>query len=383
MRSLFAAVAVVLLLALAPAAGARELAVVQTNVGNVNVPGCNEQVFKLCLRPVEERASDALKALRPDLVGFEEILPPDLCARAPSANPYNLCSRPLSPPSQVERLLGAGHAHDCDQRFGWDCLAVKRRRLRLTPLATRPVQPACEDNGFTLNTATVRLRGWPITAAVAHPSSTDAVCRAQQLRDFFLSLPAAGPALLLGDFNLDPFREEDESVREWDRWVPSHFRLVSGEELTSLPCGSSQLDPTGLGLDTPVQPCTGPLSARTIDHVLVRGLKGDCHVERVDGGGGMDHRAQVCRIEVGPSAAPALRVRRRGCEVRFRLKPRPAHLRAVRFRLGKRTKVDRRRPYRLRRRGRERLHGGPLVVRPLLVNGRGPVERRALPPCAV
>ena len=382
MRRLIAAGAVAALaLALAPAARAEKLAVVQANVGNVNVPGCADQVFKLCLRPVEERATEALKALRPDLVGFQEILPPELCTQAPSTNPYNLCSAPLTPPSQVERLLGPGYAHDCDQRFGWDCLAVEMPRLRLTQLSTRPVQPLCEDTGFTLSTATIRLRGWPIAAAVAHPSSTDIECRAQQLKDFFASLPAAGPALLLGDFNLDPFREDDESVREWDRWVPSHFRLASGDEFTSRPCGSSQLDPTGLEKDGPAQPCTGPLAERTIDHVLVRGLSGRCDVQRVDGGGGMDHRAQVCGIEVGPSVTPAMRLRRRGCGVRVRFKPRPGHLRAVRFRIADRTKVDRRRPHRVRRRGRERLRDTRVAVRPQLANGLGPKLRRVLPPC--
>ena len=41
-----------------------------------------------------------------------------------------------------------------------------------------------------------------------------------------------------------------------------------------------------------------PFSGRTLDLVLTRGLRGSCAVRRVDGGGGMDHRAQVCRLRV-------------------------------------------------------------------------------------
>jgi hypothetical protein len=238
-------------------------------------------------------------------------------------------------------------------------------------MVTRPVQPGCGDTGFTLNTATARLRGWPITVAVAHPSSTDAACRARQLHDLFSSLPPAGPAVIVGDFNLDPFRDDDASVREWKAWVPSRFRQLNDSTLTSFPCTSSQLDPSGESLDTPVAPCTGPLPSKTIDHVLVRGLEGRCAVRRVDGGGGMDHRSQVCRIHAAAEVAPAVGVRRRRCVLQARFSPQPPHLTAVRFRLGKRYVVDRRAPFELRRDRRHR-HAGRLVIRPLLANGDGP-----------
>jgi hypothetical protein len=366
----------------APATAA-ELRVVQANVGNVNVPGCQQQVYKLCLRPVEVRAVKALRDLRPDLVGFEEILPPDLCRRAPSTNPDNLCSGPLRPPSQVERLLGSGYRHLCDARFGWDCLAVASRRLQLAGFRTRPIQPTCEDSGFTLGVGTVRLRGWPLTAVVAHPSSTDAPCRARQLDDLFSSLPARAPAILIGDWNLDPFREDDPSVGEWRRWVPSRFRLLSGPELTSFPCTSSQIDPTGRTLDGPVSLCTGPLASRTIDHVLARGLTGGCGVQRVDGGGGMDHRAQVCSVTAGAAVTPAVRLRRRKrCKVEARFRPPPEHLEAVRLRIGGRLVVDRRAPFQARRRGRERTRRARVAARPLLSNGSGPLLRRVVRPCA-
>jgi len=94
----------------------------------------------------------------------------------------------------------------------------------------------------------------------------------------------------------------------------------------------------------------GPFSHRTIDHVLVRDLSGRCTVGRVDGGGGMDHRAQICRIGFGRRVNPRLRLRRRGCTLTARFVPRPPHLRAIRFRMGRRTVTDRRPPYVFRQR---------------------------------
>ena len=102
--------------ALVPSATADELTVVQADVGNANVPGCQDQGFKLCQGPVERRAGTALRGLRADLVGLEQVLPPELCLRAPSANPDNLCSGPLDPPSQISRLLGGTASQACDSR---------------------------------------------------------------------------------------------------------------------------------------------------------------------------------------------------------------------------------------------------------------------------
>lgn len=345
------------------------ITVVLANVGNVNVPGCGDQVYKLCQRPVEARATQAFAALRPDVTGLIEVLPPSLCERAPSASPYNLCSGPLEPASQVVRLLGGDVAHDCDERYGWDCLAVRRRTpLTMGGLRTRPVQPACEDDGFTVSTGTLRFRGWPIAAAVAHPDSTDAGCRAEQLRDLFdAGLPDRGPALVLGDLNVDFYREDDASVEVMRSVVPSRFTALSGDELTSFPGAPSQLDPTGQTLDGDVHLPAGPLGPRAIDHVLARGLSGTCDVQRVDGGGGMDHRAQVCEVGIPRTVAPRLRVERDRCRLTVRFAPSRSDLRAVRLRAGGRVRVDRRAPFTVRARP-----GARLRVRALTAAGAGP-----------
>ena len=260
-----------LVLVLAPAASADELTVVQESGQRqcARLPGPGLQALP---GAGGEAAGTALRGLRADLVGFEQVLPPELCLRAPSANPDNLCSGPLDPPSQVSRLLGGTPSQACDSRSHSDCLALASGALRLERLATRPAQPGCSDSGVTLSTGTVRLRGWPITVALVRASSTDAACRARQLRDLFSSLPSGGPTLILGDFGLDPFRDDDESVREWRNWVPSRFILLNDGTVTFAPCGTSQLDPSGNSLDGPVPTCLTP--QRALDHVLARGLSG-------------------------------------------------------------------------------------------------------------
>jgi endonuclease/exonuclease/phosphatase family metal-dependent hydrolase len=377
-------------LAGAPAAEARVITVVQANVGNVNVPACNDQVFKLCLREVERRAGVVLRALRPDVVAFQEILPPALCAQRPSPNSANLCSGPLSPASQVQRLLGAGYAHGCDDRFGWDCIAVASRAGSLGRVHTRPVLSQCADRGFTLPLATVRVDGWPVTVTAAHPDSMNVPCRTAQLRDLFEgALPPAGAAIVMGDFNLDPYRESDESASYWRTQVPARFAYASGDALTSYPCTPSQVDTTGEVLDPGDSgPCAGPLASRTIDHVVVRGgVGGRCSVHRIDGGGGMDHRAQVCRLDLGPAATPAVGLTRAGvCTVAARLTPTPAALLGVRFRVRGRNRVDLRPPYTvsLRRLARTRKPQVTTVTAtPLLANGEGPVRSTRQRSCVV
>jgi endonuclease/exonuclease/phosphatase family metal-dependent hydrolase len=270
---------VLVLLAAAPAtAAAKRLTVVQANVGTIN-PACAAARYKLCQPAVEARAAEALQAIRPDVAGFEEIRP----------EPGN---------AQVHRLLGPGYAVACDTRFGWDCVAVRKASgVKLaTRLRTRPVAAGCQDTGFTLDRATLAIGSKRVAFGVAHPDSTVAPCRAGQLRDFFRTFAARGRVLALGDFNMDPYRERDASTSVFSKERKRlGLRLASGWAV-SLEPGSSMGDPTGTVLDDATTTFPPPFGGRALDHVLTRGLKGSCGVRRIDGGGGMDHRAQVCRL---------------------------------------------------------------------------------------
>lgn len=292
----------VLVLVLAASAQAKSLVVVQANVGNINVGACSNQAFKLCQRAVERRAAKALRALKPDVAGFEEVLPEKRCVSDPSTVSTNICSSPRKPASQVTRLLGRGYTVSCDSRFGWECVAVRKAagaklegRLR-----TRRVLGSCKDRGFTLNRGTLKVGKKTVALSVAHPDSMKVPCRAAQLRDLFgtFSKKQKGAVLALGDYNLDPYREHDASVDVFDAARKRlGLRLASGRAISVQP-GSSMSDVTGTKLDDAKLTFPKPFGGRTIDHVLVRGFAGSCKVRRIDGGGGMDHRAQVCKLRV-------------------------------------------------------------------------------------
>jgi hypothetical protein len=295
------------------------------NVGNVS-PHCAEQAFSLCLVPLEERIAANLELLDPDVVAFIEVLPPDLCDGLTPQNPFNSCSLPSQDPPQVLRLL----AHDdydvvCGDRHAWDCLAVRASLGSIEgcaggycgPVArSLPVEDGCDD-GFESFTVGVRLHDVPLTVGVTHPDSTDEGCRAEQVADLFDALGAtAHGALVLGDFNLDPFRERDASVDVWEEHVGEDrsFRLLSGPVehdppfFTLLPFESAQLDPTG---SVPANIELRDLAmARTIDHALATpDLTGACTTlgeapgtDRLEGPeGGLDHRALRCEVTLRAS----------------------------------------------------------------------------------
>lgn len=265
----------------ATSAEGRTFKVVQTNVGNINAAGCAAEKYKLCQAPVEARATKALRALKADVVGFQELLPDR---------------------KQAAKLLGKGFRVSCDARYGWDCLAVRRSSgLKLVKaIRTRPVFGDCDD-GFTTNTGRLSYKKTKIAVILAHPDSSqeDVACRTDQVRDVFKQMPAKGKILAIGDWNLDPYREDDASVDAFDAARERlNLRLATGRAFSVLP-GISQTDPTGNRLDSGPSPFAGTsLSDRTIDHVLTRGFKGSCKLKRVDGGGGMDHRAQVCKLRL-------------------------------------------------------------------------------------
>ena len=261
------------------ALAATALTVVTANVGNIN-GACAEAKFKLCQPAVEARAAEALQAIRPDVVGLIEILPDG---------------------GQVRRLLGPGYAISCDTRFGWDCLAVRKASgvKVVKPLRTRKPVAGC-DAGFTLNRATLRYRKRTIAVGLAHPDSSaeKASCRTKELKDLFSTFTRRGRVIALGDWNLDPYREKDASVTAFKAArTYLGLRLATGRAY-SLLAGSSMTDPTGTLFDDGYTTIPYPFSNRTLDHVLTRGIAGGCKVRRVDGGGGMDHRAQVCKLRV-------------------------------------------------------------------------------------
>lgn len=317
----------VTLLPAAPVAAAEPVPIHLTvaNIGNINIPAClNEYVVKLCLNRVEERARAALRSLRPEVLVLIEVLPDDWCttsARAPDSvqngaetNPFRSCFGPPAELSQVQRLLGRDYDYRCTLRFGWDCVAVRTDVARFTSPITTPPDPAGCDDGFTVNAIDVVVRDRPLRVLAGHPDSSNDGCRRAELQTL-LDLAGTAPSVLAGDFNLDPYRESNTSARLWNSVVGPGKRYTahnpldgSGQAvLTSYPAEATQLiDPTGALTLPSVAADQLVAGARTIDLVGSDALEGPpCSVIRVDGGGGMDHRAVDCRLRFRAAAAPA------------------------------------------------------------------------------
>jgi hypothetical protein len=354
---------------LAPAAHASpaptpSFTVLQANLGNINVtPGaCNDQAVKLCLKPVEDRITERVRVLDPDVVLLQEVLPSLVCAppakdgdfgtppTSPSLrNPQHLCNPAVAamlpaveqldrllPPEQYETRCNDPLIDPADPGRvipPWDCIGVKRSAGRIAAFTSQPgTQPGAVegqtcDNGFTVNLARLELGGRPLQVTSAHPDSGGARdgCRAEKLGRMFAALGGDRPpvpTVVSGDFNLDPYRTSDASTELWDRFVsadgstPYGYRSGVAEAdpppFSSNICGLSQLDPTGLLVDGP-QPPTGPC-ASTLDHVAATAdLPGTCDTlgeapgdtGRLDGGGGTDHRGIACTLSfAAPAATP-------------------------------------------------------------------------------
>lgn len=303
------------------------------NVGNVS-PHCAEQAFSLCLVPLEERVAAGLAALDPDVVALIEVLPPGLCDGVTPRNPANSCTLEADgAPPQVQRLL-AHDAYDvvCGDRNAWDCLAV---RASLGSLAgcgggycggiarSVPLPDGC-DGGFETFVHDAEVAGLRLTIGVGHPDSSDVGCRTAAVEQLFGAFaPAARgdrAGLVLGDLNLEPYRESDASVDAWDdaTGTDGPLRPRSGlaeadpPRFTLRPFESAQLDPTGA---LPGNVELGDVGARTLDHVLTTDeLDGTCltlgeapGTERLEGpAGGLDHRAIACELSLvaAPPTAP-------------------------------------------------------------------------------
>lgn len=277
----------------------RRLKVLTANVGNSSL-GCTAYGYKLCYKDVEKRIAHALTLLEPDLVAFQELLPPERCASVPKDDPKKVCADPQVVP-QVRRLLGDKYSIVCDQYKHFTCIALKvdkgtfvgcpRGELRHN---ARTIHiPGC-DHGFSISVATVHLDdGFVFDVVNAHLHSVRPRCRVKMLSRLFRGDEQSPPlieqpnVLLMGDYNIDPWRTRDRSVRLWkaifaEGWMGNDFRYHSG---------IAEHNP-------PRYTFLSIFGGKTIDLVVSNFAKGVCAVLgetpntfRLDGGKGMDHRA--------------------------------------------------------------------------------------------
>ena len=302
-----------------------KLRVLTANVGNMNLACRGEYHFNLCIKSVEERIGKSIAKLSPDIIALQEVTDPRQCKGFVERDKAKVCYkyREQDPFYQVRRLVGPDYSIACDARNGFECIAVRVGvgviegcpQGQLCPSLARVDQPdsAC-DGGFTVSAVTVVLHanGMRIGIVNAHPQSNDVAslkkekaqcqtaCRERALRQIFETVDGQPPLaqedrnLILGDINIDPFRDDDASIQLWKQYVGAYsegkpYYYHSGPAEHNPPYYTSFL----------------PWKKRTLDHMVSNFAKGTCitlgeapGTERLDGGKGTDHRALFCELEI-------------------------------------------------------------------------------------
>ena len=278
--------------------------VLTANVGN-STWRCRRYLYNLCYRDVEERIALGIARLQPDVIALQELTDPAQCKEFVERDSRKVCYRfqERRPFYQVRRLVGPDYTIVCDSRNRYECIAIHTRVGTIEGCelgefceggaVTDVPQPGC-DTGFTVSSAVVVVHGQRVTVVNAHLQNSSVECREWALRQVFedidgrLPLASGERILLLGDFNLDPFKSDDASVRLWRRYVG-----MPGE-------GKPFWYHSGPAERQPPHPTVSVyfLRSKTVDFVVSNFAYGTCvtlgetpDTTRLDAGRGMDHRA--------------------------------------------------------------------------------------------
>jgi endonuclease/exonuclease/phosphatase family metal-dependent hydrolase len=262
---------------------------------------CRDVLNKLCYKDVEERIATNIQTLNPDVIVLQEVLAPWQCENLIEKNKNKVCFESQDIP-QVRRLVGDSYTIACNTRNQFECIAVRVdvgeiigcEKGAICNTARTALEISGCDNGFTISSATIKLTdGFVFDIVNFHPQSTDANCRAKMIslafegNEFTPPLIRESRVVLLGDFNLDPWKDTDESVATWNYffekgWAGRKFNYHSGIAENTPPYYTSFLF----------------YRKRTLDLVVSNFAQGVCNVlgespntSRLDGGKGTDHRA--------------------------------------------------------------------------------------------
>jgi len=273
--------------------------VMTVNVGNSDWD-CTPYKWKLCKKVVEQKLTEHLQIIKPDLITLQELLPPRLCQNANETDSHKVCYDPQSIP-QVRRLLGPEYTIVCEPHSQYECFGIKKDIGHVNGCpdgelcySTRSTDTGNNcDNGFSISAITVQLNnGFVFDMVNVHPQSMSSVCRANMLLRAFQGDKSQQPiiqndnVLILGDFNLDPWRNKDVSVKAWQSifskgWANKKYHYHSGVAEITPPYYTFQFIVKG-----------------TYDLAVSNFASGICHVlgetpetARLDGGSGNDHRA--------------------------------------------------------------------------------------------
>lgn len=276
-----------------------EYTVLTSNVGNSNLL-CRKYNWKLCQRSVEEKISRNIKILSPDIVALQEVVPDWLCESLEETNPRKVCKYPNKSP-QIRRLLGPDYTIVCESTHQYDCLGVKVGSGIIKGCETGEIclnsrsvdVPSDCDPGFNIFGITLELKNGSIFDLISvHPQSFNDDCRVILLKNVFTpenpdeSIIKEEKVLVLGDFNFDPWRDDNRSSDLWEEililgWGGVTFKYHSA-----------------IAEKIPPYPTFFFLLRKTLDFSVSNFADGNMVVlgrspqtERLDGGVGTDHRA--------------------------------------------------------------------------------------------
>jgi hypothetical protein len=292
----------------------------QANVGNTLLACQEGYIFKLCEVSVENAIRDNIAQLRPDVIALQEVLPDEACASIDEQDRQLVChpdhaGEGDSATTQIERLLGDAYETACDERNGYECVAVRkdgpvsRDGAYVTPPPVDSDDEETCDDGFTIGVQPLLIAGAAVTLVNGHPQSGFiGRCRRKQLEQAFaVEAPNGGTVLLSGDWNLDPFRDTDESADLWVNNVDVPFTEGKPFRYHSGPHEKNPPFPTTRNV----------LFTGTLDHVASSSngaIIGGCttlgeapgteRLDGADGGNGCDHRALSCDLNVPQGSSP-------------------------------------------------------------------------------
>jgi endonuclease/exonuclease/phosphatase family metal-dependent hydrolase len=284
--------------------------VLSANVGNLSL-GCKNVLYKLCYKDVEERIATNIEYLSPDIIALQEVLAPWMCEEINEKSRHKVCSE-HQPIPQIRRLVGDGYTIVCNSRNQFECIAVKEE---FGEIIGCPIGEICNDartaqeiegcdNGFTISAATIKTRRTSTSFDIVnfHPQSTSPKCREMMISTALYGSENASPIahekniLLLGDFNLDPWRDQDDSVETWNNF------MKNGWSQTKLNYHSGIVEN-----DPPYFTSFLFYKPRTLDFVVSNFAEGVCQIlgespntQRLDGGKGTDHRALFGVLKLKP-----------------------------------------------------------------------------------
>jgi len=270
------------------------------NIGNSDII-CIGYDWKLCLKSVEKKVTASIRAIDADILFLQEVVPAEHCAKKKETKPGFVChdfeNLPGPEKEMSRRVLGPDYTIAVT-KGAFEAIAVKKgvghikgcQDGSLCIVPGLPFPANC-DQGFSITAVDVEIYGKQIRLINGHPDSISKRCRAQEVEDAFKAV-VPGQTMMAGDWNLDPYRGKDESVKAWKQNLArKNFHYLSG------PFGNSS------GYYTDFLPLID-IPFKALDHVVSDFAKGSCQTlgvspgtKRLDGRFDLDHRAILCKLE--------------------------------------------------------------------------------------